>query len=69
MNLPILSAQDVVRGLLRNGFTFVSQRGSHRKYTKNGFVVIVPMHRELARGTLRAILEQANLTIDKLLDQ
>jgi len=67
MSLPILSAQEVVRGLEANGFVMVSQRGSHRKFRSDGAVVIVPMHREIARGTLRSILEQAGLTIEELL--
>jgi len=31
-------------------------------------VVIVPDHRELARGTLKSILRQANLTRKEFLD-
>jgi predicted RNA binding protein YcfA (HicA-like mRNA interferase family) len=40
----------------------VSQRGSHLKLkNESGRVVIVPMHRELAPGTLGSILRQAGL--------
>jgi len=28
-------------------------------------VVIVPLHRELARGTLRSILRQADMTVEQ----
>jgi len=28
-------------------------------------MVIVPLHRELARGTLRSILKQAGITVDE----
>jgi predicted RNA binding protein YcfA (HicA-like mRNA interferase family) len=45
----------------------VSQRGSHVKLRRDdGRVVIVPMHAELARGTLRSILRQAGLSLDEL---
>jgi predicted RNA binding protein YcfA (HicA-like mRNA interferase family) len=48
------------------GFYFVSQKGGHvklRKQTKNKIVTtIVPMHRELSRGTLRGVLELAEIT-------
>lgn len=47
------------------GFSFVSQRGSHAKLRKivgpRSIVTIVPMHNELARGTLRGILEMAEI--------
>lgn len=47
------------------GFVFVSQRGSHVKLRRrvDGRVVttIVPMHRELARGTLLGVLELAEV--------
>jgi len=64
---PVLRPEQVIKGLEGNGFRFVKQRGSHRKYKKDGRIVIVPMHYELAKGTLMSILEQAGLTIDELL--
>ena len=45
----------------------VSQKGSHRKYTDGNHVVIVPMHNELARGTLKSILNQAGMTLDEFI--
>ena len=61
--LPRLSGAEVVRALERGGFAVVSQRGSHRKLRHpGGRVVIVPMHRELASGTLGSILRQAGLS-------
>jgi len=65
--LPVLSGADVVKALGRAGFAQVSQRGSHVKLRRDdGRVVIVPMHAELARGTLRSILRQAGLSVDEL---
>jgi len=64
---PVLRPEQVIKGLERNGFLFVKQRGSHRKYKNNGRTVIVPMHYELAKGTLNSILEQAGLTLEKLM--
>lgn len=67
MRLPRLSGAEVVRGLRRAGFDEVSQRGSHRKLRHaDGRTVIVPMHRELARGTLASILRQASLEAAQL---
>ena len=63
---PVLRPEQVIRGLEGNGFVFVKQRGSHRKYKKGGRTVIVPMHYEVAKGTLMSILEQAGLTLEQL---
>ena len=63
---PVLKPEQVIKGLEGNGFHFVKQRGSHRKYKKDGRTVIIPMHYEVAKGTLISILEQAGLTLDQL---
>jgi predicted RNA binding protein YcfA (HicA-like mRNA interferase family) len=61
--LPVVSGTDAIRILGKVGFERTSQRGSHVKLRHtNGRVVIVPLHKELARGTLRSILRQAGLS-------
>lgn len=67
MTLPVLRPEQIIKGLEGNGFQFVKQRGSHRKYRKGGRTVIVPMHYEVAKGTLLSILEQAGLALDELM--
>jgi len=61
----LFSSQSIVKVLLANGFVFVSQKGSHTKYRKEGeptLTVIVPANRkEIPYGTFRSILRQANL--------
>lgn len=67
--LPIMSGQEVVRLLTKMGFRVVGRKGSHvRMKKRNGkvTVVVVPDHRELARGTLRSILRRADLTPKEL---
>ena len=65
---PVVSSGDVTRALSLAGFDFVRQRGSHAKLRHpDGRTAIVPMHREVAVGTLRSILRQARLTGDELL--
>lgn len=62
-----LSGADVVGALKRSGFMEVSQKGSHQKLRHaDGRVVIVPMHRELKRGTLQSILRQAKMSLEDL---
>lgn len=60
--LPRVSGAEVVKALAKVGFSQVSQRGSHVKLRNaDGRTVIVPLHRELASGTLASILRQAGL--------
>lgn len=66
--LPALSSREIERALRRAGYEFAPKRGkgSHRAYTKidaNGVrrLVIVPRGKDIPRGTVRAILEQAGL--------
>ncbi len=56
----------VIAVLIRDfGFHQASQKGSHVKLKKTiagkTIVTIVPLHRELASGTLRGILSLANV--------
>ncbi|MEK7087975.1 MAG: type II toxin-antitoxin system HicA family toxin [Patescibacteria group bacterium] len=56
------SSAKIIHTLERNGFTFVSQRGSHLKLRRASFVVIVPANRrEVPLGTVRSILRQSGL--------
>lgn len=60
-----VSGQEAIRVLEQLGFVQVRQRGSHivlKKRTPEGDVgCTVPLHRELAIGTLRGILRQAKV--------
>jgi predicted RNA binding protein YcfA (HicA-like mRNA interferase family) len=66
-----ISGQEVVSILERHGFVQIRQRGSHvilKKQTPAGELGrVVPLHRELAIGTLRGILKQAQLTVDEFI--
>jgi len=62
--LKRLSARQILRILRALGFSVVSTRGSHAKL-KRGIegspsqILTVPLHRELAPGTIQAIYRQA----------
>jgi predicted RNA binding protein YcfA (HicA-like mRNA interferase family) len=67
--LPQVSGREVVRALEAAGFEHRSTKGSHAKLRHpDGRVAIVPLHRELARGTLGSILRQAGMTSGQLID-
>lgn len=60
-----VSGEDAIRALERLGFVRVRQKGSHvvlKRQTSGASVgCVVPLHRELAVGTLRGILAQAKV--------
>ena len=66
--LPRVSGAETIRALERLGFTQVRQRGSHvvlkRMGPSGATGCVVPLHAELAIGTLRGILKQAGVKPD-----
>ena len=68
-----VSGQEAIRALEKLGFEQVRQRGSHvvlKKQMPEGAVgCVVPLHRELAIGTLRGILRQAGVTPEEFIEQ
>ncbi|MDA8062579.1 MAG: type II toxin-antitoxin system HicA family toxin [Actinomycetota bacterium] len=65
--LPVVGGADVIAASSKAGFVQVSQRGGHVEPCGGDRTVIVPMHRELATGTLRSVLGQAGLTPAELI--
>jgi len=68
--LPVISGRDLVRILERFGFVLDRQKGSHMILVRTDptMTVTVPDHKELDRGTLRAILRQADITPQQLIE-
>lgn len=65
---PVLPPKDVIKALEKLGFYYVSQKGSHIKYLNGEYVVIIPNHSEVAKGTLKSILSMAHIEIDDFLN-
>jgi len=65
--LPVISGAACVRALEKAGFAVYRQRGSHITLvrTEPRAQTTVPNHKELDRGTLRAIIRQAGMTVDE----
>ncbi len=65
--LPVISGPKCVRALERAGFYLKRQTGSHLILRRNvPFAqVVVPDHKVLDRGTLRAIIRQARLSVEE----
>lgn len=64
--LPQISGKEMGRTLIRLGFSFKSQKGSHLKYVRGREIIVVPNHRVLRKGTMHRVLKQLNLSIEKL---
>ncbi|MGC9993680.1 MAG: type II toxin-antitoxin system HicA family toxin [Terriglobia bacterium] len=68
-----VSGEEAIRALERLGFRQVRQRGSHvilKKETAQGAIgCVVPLHRELAIGTLHGILQQAKVAAEEFLEK
>lgn len=65
--LPRISGRECVKALGKAGFRFKRQQGSHIVVRRDQpfAQLVVPDHKELDAGTLRAILRQAGLGIDE----
>lgn len=66
--LPVVSGREVVRALNKMGYELDRQRGSHmilRQQSEPHRRLTVPDHKEVALGTLRAIIRQAGLTVEE----
>ncbi|MCH7929728.1 MAG: type II toxin-antitoxin system HicA family toxin [Proteobacteria bacterium] len=73
VRLPRVSGDEAVRALQRLGFRKVRQRGSHVILKKSGpereVGCVVPLHGELAAGTLRGILRHVGVTPEEFCEK
>jgi predicted RNA binding protein YcfA (HicA-like mRNA interferase family) len=68
--LPIVSGREVMKALRKIGYELDHQKGSHmilRNINPPYRRLTVPDHKEIAKGTLRAIIRQAGLTVEKFI--
>lgn len=68
--LPRVSGRECAKALAKVGFTVRRQEGSHMILRRDDpfAQVVVPDHRELDRGTLRAILRHAGLDVNDFIE-
>jgi predicted RNA binding protein YcfA (HicA-like mRNA interferase family) len=60
--LPVISGQELIKILTKRfGFRVLRQKGSHVTLTNDVCFITVPLHPELDRGTLNAILNDAKI--------
>ncbi len=69
--LPVVSGREVVKALHKLGYEVDHQTGSHlilRHVKEPHRRITVPNHPEIAKGTLRAIISDAGLTVEEFLN-
>jgi predicted RNA binding protein YcfA (HicA-like mRNA interferase family) len=70
MKLPLVSGKELIKILTNKGFIIVGRKGSHIRLKKRTdervFVTIVPLHKTIDKGTLKAILNQTGLEKEDL---
>lgn len=71
MKLPRVSGLEVIKILAKIGFGQLDQHGSHviliKEVEGKKLKPVVPLHKELAVGTLLSIIKQAGLTRDEFI--
>jgi predicted RNA binding protein YcfA (HicA-like mRNA interferase family) len=67
--LPRISGWQAISALQKVGFAVIRQSRSHVVLKKSDpfYQLVVPDHKELDTGTLRAIIRQAGLSVDEFL--
>ncbi|MEM2995422.1 MAG: type II toxin-antitoxin system HicA family toxin [Candidatus Bathyarchaeia archaeon] len=69
--LPVVSGRQVIKALSKAGFEIVGRKGSHvrlkKKTPAKTYIVIVPIHPEIKKGTLKSIIRQSGLTSNDFL--
>ena len=68
--LSNISGREAVKAFARAGWQTAGQLGSHLVMTKPGVRanLSVPQHKELSTGTLRALIRDAEITVDDFLN-
>lgn len=68
--LPVTSGEDLIRVLQKFGYTRVRQKGSHVRLRHatdpQRLPITVPLHAEIAFGTLKRILRDARISTEEL---
>jgi len=64
--LPIVRPKEVISLLQKIGFVVIRQKGSHIQLKKGNLLVTVPLHnKDLKSETLKSILRQAKISVEK----
>ena len=65
--LPKISGKKAIKTFEKLGFSVVRQRGSHVILRKGSKGCVIPLHKNLAIGTLKSAIRQAGLDTEDFL--
>jgi predicted RNA binding protein YcfA (HicA-like mRNA interferase family) len=64
--IPVLKSREIISALVKIGFTFYRQKGSHKIYVMDDKQVVVPDHsKDLKKGTTINIIKGSGLSIEE----
>lgn len=69
--LPVVSGKDLIKAFAKIGYEVDHQKGSHiilRQINTPFRRLTIPNHKEIAKGTLKAIIRESGLTVDELVN-
>ncbi len=67
--LPVLKPKEVIRALLRAGFVFERQKGSHKLYMKENHAITISYHnKNIKPKTLQSIIKQSGLELEEFIN-
>lgn len=74
MKLPIVSGEQAIKLLQKDGFSVTRQKGSHislHKKLEDGSIilVVVPRKREIKKGTLLSIIKQSRMNREEFISK
>jgi predicted RNA binding protein YcfA (HicA-like mRNA interferase family) len=67
--LPVIQGRELIKYLSKKGFKVTRIRGDHVVMQSANCRVTVPLHPELDRGTLLAILEEVGISREEFLSE
>lgn len=65
--LPHISGRKAIKIFEGIGFEIVRQKGSHVVLRRGSKGCVIPLHKELAIGTLRSAIAQSGITVDEFM--
>ena len=65
--LPKISGQVAMKIFEKLGWDKIRQKGSHCRMKKENLKIVIPNHKELDTGTLKAIIRQSGLTNEEFI--
>jgi len=74
MKLPIVSGEQIIKLLQKEGFSVTRQKGSHislHKRLEDGSIilVVIPKKREIKKGTLLSIIKQSRMNREEFISK